>query len=440
MPDSEERYWVVSADMGYGHQRAAFPFRHLANEGIVAAGDNDHASPAERKLWRRYLRLYERFSRAKDVPLVGKRLFGLLDRMLHIPSLYPIRNLSHATFQTDMLDSQIRKGLGRGVMSILERQRLPLLTSFYVPAIAADLSGYEPIYCIICDADLNRVWVAREPWDSHINYFAPCGKAALRLQSYGVPQERIYLTGFPLDEDLLGGRDLPTLKHDLAIRLKVLDPTRRFMMSHGRSAEHFLGDAIHQNVPEGRVLTVTYAVGGAGAQKEIGATLLRTFAHRLKDGTMHLNLVAGTRPEVRDYFMERKHSLIGDIPTVSILFDERLDDYFATFNRAIRTTDILWTKPSELSFYAGLGLPIVMTPTIGSQEKFNRKWLLETGAGMRQEKPDFANEWLFDMLANGRFADMAWLGFLRARKLGTYHIRDVMRDGRFTRSDHPLER
>ncbi len=44
------------------------------------------------------------------------------------------------------------------------------------------------------------------------------------------------------------------------------------------------------------------------------------------------------------------------------------------------------------------------------------------------------------MLANGRFADMAWLGFLRARKLGTYHIRDVMRDGRFTRSDHPLER
>ena len=28
----------------------------------------------------------------------------------------------------------------------------------------------------------------------------------------------------------------------------------------------------------------------------------------------------------------------------------------------MRTTDILWTKPSELSFYCGLGIPIVMAP------------------------------------------------------------------------------
>jgi hypothetical protein len=81
-----------------------------------------------------------------------------------------------------------------------------------------------------------------------------------------------------------------------------------------------------------------------------------------------------------------------------------------------------------------------MTPTIGSQEKFNRKWLTEIGAGMRQEKPSLANEWLFDLLNNGRFADMAWLGFLRARKLGTYHILDVMRTGSFRRSDDPLHR
>jgi hypothetical protein len=117
-----------------------------------------------------------------------------------------------------------------------------------------------------------------------------------------------------------------------------------------------------------------------------------------------------------------------------------LDAYFREFNAVIRETDILWTKPSELSFYTGLGLPIIMAPTIGSQEKFNRKWLREVGSGMRQENPNHATEWLFDLMANGRFADMAWLGFLRARKMGTYHIQDVIDQGTFTKSDNPLHR
>jgi hypothetical protein len=432
--------WVISADMGYGHMRAVWPFRTNAHDGIIAAGDHPSLSDAERALWRRYLRLYESFSRAKSIPLVGKQLFGMLDSLLHIPSLYPIRNLSHSTFQVDMLEKQLRKGLGEGVARIIASERLPLLTSFYVPALVADRAGHEPIYCIICDADLNRVWVAKEPWESRINYFAPCGKAAQRLKSYGVPEERIFLTGFPLDDSLLGGRELTTLKHDLAIRLKVLDPTGRFHTLHGRNVDHFLGQAAQTPVPADRVLTITYAVGGAGALKEIGATLMESFKEQLQAGTMRLNLIAGTREEVRDWFVQQKRLLLGTCDAVRILYADSLSSYFETFNDVIRTTDILWTKPSELSFYTGLGLPIIMTPTIGSQEKFNRKWLLEIGSGMRQEKPQHAGEWLQDLLTNGRFADMAWLGFLRARKLGMYHMLDVIEHGRMERSDNPLRR
>ncbi len=29
--------WVVAVDMGYGHQRAAYPFRDIAYEGIITA-------------------------------------------------------------------------------------------------------------------------------------------------------------------------------------------------------------------------------------------------------------------------------------------------------------------------------------------------------------------------------------------------------------------
>jgi hypothetical protein len=106
----------------------------------------------------------------------------------------------------------------------------------------------------------------------------------------------------------------------------------------------------------------------------------------------------------------------------------------------MRTTDILWTKPSELSFYAGLGIPIIMTPSIGSQERFNKQWLHEIHAGMRQENPDYTDQWLYDLLDNGTLADMAWSGFLKARKLGTEKIVEILKTGTMKQSNSPLER
>jgi hypothetical protein len=81
-----------------------------------------------------------------------------------------------------------------------------------------------------------------------------------------------------------------------------------------------------------------------------------------------------------------------------------------------------------------------MTPTIGSQEKFNRQWLFEIQAGIRQENPDHTDQWLFDWLNNGRLAEAAWSGFLKARKLGTYKILEVLQTGKMTKSDSPVMR
>jgi len=97
--ERELRAWVVSADMGYGHQRAVFPLRHIAEGGIIAVGRNDAASPAERRLWSRMLTAYEGLSRARGIPVIGKSIFTILDSLLHIPSFYPIRNLSRSTFR-----------------------------------------------------------------------------------------------------------------------------------------------------------------------------------------------------------------------------------------------------------------------------------------------------------------------------------------------------
>lgn len=439
MNNLNNKAWVVSADMGYGHQRAVYPLRDIAEEDIITVGSSEAVSKVEQKLWKRLLNAYEFFSRAKGIPIVGPPLFSMLDALMHIPSFYPMRNLSNTTFQVNLLESTIEKGLCKGMLEKISTKVLPLITSFYASAIAADKKGFTKIYCIICDADINRVWVAKQPWESRIEYFAPCGKAAQRLKAYGVPEERIHLTGFPLPKEILGDENLSTLKKDLAERLFYLDPKEKFWARHGRNVEYFLGDenCIFQNK---RKLTITFAIGGAGAQTEIGGKIANSLKDKLKAGDVKLNLVAGIREEVRDYFLSVKEKIDPELENINIVYSESMREYFKLFNRSLRDTDILWTKPSELSFYCALGIPIVMSPAIGSQEKFNRKWLHEIQAGIRQENPDYTDQWLYDLLNRGTLAESAWDGFLKARKLGTFKIMEMIKNGKIVRESHPVLR
>jgi len=140
---------------------------------------------------------------------------------------------------------------------------------------------------------------------------------------------------------------------------------------------------------------------------------------------------------VRDYFLEIKEKINGNI---EVVYSNNIDEYFDAFNKVLKETDILWTKPGELSFYTALGLPIVITNAIGSQEKFNQKWLYEIQAGIKQENPDYTAQWLFDYLKRGRFADAAWSGFLKARKLGTFKIIELVETGKIERETSPVLR
>ena len=439
MNDSINKVWVVSADMGYGHQRAVYPLRDIAEGGIITVGSSEAVSKAEQKLWKRLLNAYEFFSRAKGIPVIGPPFFSMLDSLMRIPSFYPMRNLSSSTFQVNLLESLIEKGLGKGMLEKISTKNLPVITSFYASAIAADKKGFNKVYCIICDADINRVWVAKDPWESRVEYFAPCGKVAQRLRAYGVSDERIHLTGFPLPLELLGDEDLSVLKKDLAQRLFYLDPKGKFWTRHGMNVEYFLGkdNCVFRN---DRKLTITYAVGGAGAQKEIGEKIAKSLKDKLRANEIKLILIAGIRKEVNDFFESVKNEIDPDGNSIQIIYSESLHDYFDLFNKALHETDILWTKPSELSFYSALGIPIIMSPIIGSQEKFNRKWLREIQAAMKQETPDYTDQWLYDLLNRGTLAESAWDGFLKARKLGTFKIKQVLEKGYLEKETHPVLR
>lgn len=438
--------WVTAADMGLGHKRAAWPLRLWGRDGLVIAGSDKDTSPEELEQWERLRKAYETLSRVKSVPVVGNALFGLMDRLMAIPTAYPVRDLSRSTFQVNLLQRLIRKGLCGSFIEKAKSETLPIVTTFYAQAMAAEQAGFQRIYCVICDADVNRVWVGPNPEESRIEYFVPCGKAMRRLRQYGVADERIFMTGFPFPLELIGDAELSTLKVDLGKRLARLDPNNRFWPLHRHSVEHFLGG---RNCPKARglevgPLTITFAVGGAGAQREIGVAVMRSISGRLAEGSARMNLVAGKRSEVFDYFTAQVESLRREnaaaANNVRVVYHPTDSGYFTAFNEILHETDVLWTKPSELSFYTGLGIPIVMAPTIGSQEDRNREWLHEVQGGIDQLDEKFTHEWLWDLLNEGRLAESAWDGFLKARKYGTYKVVEVLQTGTMVRESSPLKR
>lgn len=431
--------WIISANMGLGHQRATYPLRDIAYEGIQLFGEEEMSNKKEKRLWKIFQNSYETLSRTRQIPLIGPSLFNILEKLQNISPYYPRRNQSRPSLQVKSLNSLINRGMGRGMSKKLESARLPVITSFYAAAMAAEQLTDLPVYCIICDADINRVWVSEKPQQSRIIYFAPCGNAMRRLREYGVPDERIFLTGFPLPEENIG-RNMSIIRHDLAARLIRLDPTRRFRVIHGQEAKYYLGDFWNPEAVPGPI-TVTYAVGGAGAQAEIAEGVLKGLAKFIKERKIRLNLVAAHRIEVKEYFEKLLKNNGLDCPEgVRIIFDTDKNQYFRVFNEILHDTDILWTKPSEMSFYCGLGIPIIIAPPIGPHEVYNQRWLRDLGAGLHQSDPQYCGEWIMDYLVDGKLSLAAWDGFLYARKLGVSKIREVLSTGAMERHYSPLLR
>jgi hypothetical protein len=248
----------------------------------------------------------------------------------------------------------------------------------------------------------------------------PSEKVKERFMMYGVSEKNLIVTGFPLPKENVG-ENKEIIKNDLAVRLNLLDSKGIYFEKYSALIKNYLPEKIAT-----RPLTITYAVGGAGAQKEIGLVILKNLKDRIVAGNLAVNLIAGNRPEIKEYFENGIKELGLDTNiNIRVIFDADKIGYFKKFNQVLRTTDILWTKPSELSFYCALGLPIIMSQPVGSQEDFNHEWLLSLGAGIDSYDPEHVEEWLPDLLESGRLARAAMDGFLNAESLGTYHIEKI---------------
>jgi len=421
---------VIAVDMGYGHQRAAHPLHYLAYKGKVLNANNYPGVPkSDRDFWHKSREFYEWISKFKKTPLIGEKIWGFFDNFQKIPSFYPKRDLSKPNIQLKYFMKFIKRGWGKHLIEKLEKKPLPIVTTFFVTAFMAEYYKYAgEIYCLATDTDISRTWVPPNPKQSKINYFAPNYRVEERLKLYGVKPSKIFLTGFPLPNENLGGPKLKTLKSDLGHRLYNLDPKKKYINQYKDTICKQLGNRCFPHKKH-HTLTLMFAVGGAGAQREIGINIVKSLKNKIKTGKIRIILVAGIRNEVNSYFKSKVRELgLGKFlgKNIKVVHAPSKEAYFTKFNKALRATDILWTKPSELSFYTALGIPIIMSPPIGSQEKFNRKWLMTIASGIDQEKVEYTDQWLNDWLNSGWFAEAAMEGFMEAPKYGTYNIQKVI--------------
>jgi hypothetical protein len=412
---------VVAVEMGYGHLRAARPIADALGVSLLHADRAPLADSLERRLWQRVRSAYELTSRLSQLPLIGAPLKAVIDQVTEIPPLHPSRDRSSPGISSWALDQAVRRGLGSGMVRALRESGASLVTTFFAPALAADRAGLDRVYCVVTDTDVNRAWAPMEPAGTRIRYLVPTHRTARRMAQYGVSKARIAVSGFPLPHELLGGTALPALRRNLAARMVRLDPTRAFRQEWGDELAHFLGplplDA------EGVAPLFTFAVGGAGAQAGMPRDFLPSLRPALLEGRLRLALVAGVKPSVAAVFREALAAArLEGCPSVELLVEPDFDTYYRSFNALLARTDVLWTKPSELTFYAALGLPLLCAPPVGVHERRNRRWVREAGAGVKQRDPALAGEWLLDLIDEGALAAAAWAGYVRLPKFGLYRI------------------
>jgi len=413
--------------MGYGHQRTADNLKNLGK--IINANDYQGIPKKDKEIWQSTQKFYEFISNFKRIPFLGDLAFSIFDSFQKILAFYPKRDLSKPNFTLKNIYRLLKRGWGKHLIESLKSQnpKLPIISTFFTPAFMAEFFDYPgKIFLVVCDADIARTWAPFNPKKSKIVYFAPNKRVVERLKLYGVKEEKIFFTGYPLPKELIGSEKMEVLKENLKFRILNLDPKKKYFEKYKDLIKEKLGDLPKKS---DHPLTLLFSIGGAGAQKEIGFKIIKSLKEKIKKGEIKIIISVGIKKNVRDYFLRKIEGLKMEKflkKGIEIIFEEKIEDYFEKFNQALRKTDILWTKPSELSFYSVLGLPIIISPPIGSQEEFNKRYLLKSGFGMVQERPEYAEQWLFDWLEEGYLAEAAMEGFLEGEKLGFFKIEKIV--------------
>jgi hypothetical protein len=194
-------------------------------------------------------------------------------------------------------------------------------------------------------------------------------------------------------------------------------------------------------VKNGEAIRWLMSVGGAGAQKEIFVAVIRKLLPAIKRGKAVLFINVGDHDKVW-------HELITKLPEMKPFLTEHFDDFDETTafcekaydgevsgihafchmdifaavystNLLMRCSDMLITKPSELSFYP---IPKLMIKRVGGHEAWGAIRAAEIGDGTYECSTPAETAAMIDMIQHGGDIIEKMCGYiLTANKAGVYN-------------------
>lgn len=395
---SDDKYIITSALMGFGHLRAAHNISSYSHAPAVRVDRKPYVSAMDEFVWSGAQRIHTYASR--DAESRSRFFYNWFEDVMQLPEDHEAPSMTASRFILFLE----KLGMGRPFFESLGGRYPSLLHTFYLHAMISEYRRYPgKNYLLLCDTDFHRVWAPVNSAAGNIEYMVPIPESADRLISYGAPPGKIHVTGFPLPPANIGSRDLGTLISDFEVRKKRL---RR-----------------DSSVP----LTVMFPFSGAGAYSNVLAELVKALLDHLREGSLRLIVSCGDN----EHALRNAENLLvnyglEESEFTEIMFDRDLFVSFDRFNMALKSTDLIITKPGEMVFYAGLGIPMVFLPPIGAHEARNRQYLIENGCAVDIGNPSDFPRWLEDNRRNGKLLELAEMGYRNLPKTGTFDIDELV--------------
>lgn len=385
--------------MGFGHLRAAHNIAGYSHSPIVRVDREPNVRAMDRFVWNGTQRIHTYASR--DAESRNRLLYDWFENLMRLPDDHRAPTLTETRF-VFLLN---KLGVGEKFFRSLDPGYPTLVHTFYLHALLSVYRHYPGrSYLLLCDVEFHRVWVPLDPRERSLEYLVPAPQSADRLMSYGVPHEQIHVTGFPLPVVSTGQRDLAILESNLEIRRRRL---RR-----------------DSTVP----MTIMFPFSGAGAYSNVLAELVKSLLDHLREGSVRLIVACGNNQHAlrsaENIFMNYG---LEESEFTEIMFDENLFTSFDRFDSALKSADLIITKPGELVFYAGLGIPMVFLPPIGGHEAKNREYLLENRCAVDMGVVSEFPQWLEESRRSERLLELAEMGYRNLPKTGTFDIDEIVK-------------
>lgn len=403
----DPQYVITSALMGFGHLRAAHNISAYGHAPVFRVDRDPYVAGLDRLVWSTTQAIHTYGS--KDAESKNRLFYKWFDGVMRIPDDHELPSMSASRF----IHTMKNLGLGKTFFKTMNGSRPPLLHTFYLHAMLSLYWRYPgKNYLLLCDTDFHRVWVPLHPEEKNLEYMVPVPKSADRLISYGVSANRIHVTGFPLPVANTGTRDLSTLVKDFGVRKKRI----------GRNS----------STP----LTVMFPFSGAGAYSNVLAELVKDMLDSLREGSVRLVVSCGDNERA----LKNTENLfvnygLEESEFTEIMFDHDLFTSFDRFNMALKSVDVIITKPGEIVFYAGLGIPMIFLPPIGAHEEGNREYLLKNQCAVDMGHASNFLRWLEDNRRSGKLLELAEMGYRNLSKTGAFEIDELVREGKSIRTD-----